>query len=112
MLGSEIHSLAKRLWSINRSITGDGVRETLLILKEACLPALKLYEVPTGTKVFDWVVPKEWRVRDAYITTPSGKKICQFSENNLHLVGYSTPIKEKVSLDELNKHLYSLPDQP
>lgn len=111
MIGSEIYSLATKLWGINRSITGDGVRQTLSILKEIC-PSLNIFEVSTGTKVFDWVVPKEWKVRDAYITIPSGTRICQFKDNNLHIVGYSTPIKTALTLDELNKHLYSLPDQP
>jgi len=111
MIGNKIYSLATQLWCINRSITGDGVRQTLSILKEIC-PSLEIFEVPTSTKVFDWTVPKEWKVRDAYIITPSGKKICQFKENNLHLVGYSIPIKTALNLDELNKHLYSLPDQP
>lgn len=111
MIGSEIHKLAERLWGINRSITGDGVRETLAILKES-IPDLKVVEVPTGTAVFDWTIPKEWRVHDAYILTPSGKKICSFKENNLHLVGYSIPIRKKLSLQELQDHLYSLPEQP
>ena len=73
MIGIQIHELARRLWPINRSITGDGVRETLSILKEL-IPKLNLLEVPSGTSVFDWNVPKEWRVRDAWIVTPSGKK--------------------------------------
>lgn len=111
MIGKEIHNLARKLWPINRSITGDGVRKTLSIIKEI-LPDLKIVEVPSGTKVFDWIVPSEWRVRDAYIVTPSGRKICQFSNNNLHLVGYSIPINQKISFSELNKHLYSLSDQP
>jgi len=110
-IGEEIHALCLKLWSINRSITGDGVRQTLKLLKDM-LPILKIHEVPSGTQVFDWVVPNEWRVRDAYLITPSGKKICSFQENNLHLVGYSVPIKKKINLQELNEHLYSLPDQP
>lgn len=111
MIGQSIHELCQRLFPINRSITGDGVRETLEILKEK-LPELELVEVPTGTKVFDWVIPKEWRARDAYIKSPSGKKICDFKINNLHLVGYSTTVNKKITLDELQNHLYSLPDQP
>jgi aminopeptidase-like protein len=109
--GAEIYSLAKRLWPINRSITGDGVRQTLKILREL-VPGMKIYEVPSGTRVFDWVVPKEWRVRDAYIITPSGNKICSFKENNLHLVGYSTPIAKSLPLEELQQHIYSIPEQP
>ena len=111
MLGAEIHKLAQRLWGINRSITGVGVRETLSILKEF-LPSLTINEVPTGTSVFDWTIPKEWKVNDAYIITPSGNKICSFKENNLHLVGYSTPVHTKLSLSELQNNLHSLPDQP
>lgn len=112
MIGAEIHALAKKLWSINRSITGDGVRETLSILKNDHLPDLIIKEVPTGTKVLDWLVPKEWEVKDAYIKTPSGEKICDFKKNNLHLVGYSIPIHQKINLNELNQHLHSVNDQP
>lgn len=111
MIGNQIHDLAKKLWPINRSITGEGVRETLSIIGEE-ISGLKLIEVPSGTNVFDWTVPKEWRVRDAYIVSPSGKKICDFKKNNLHLVGYSTPIRMKISLSQLQEHLYSLPSQP
>ena len=111
MLGTQIHKLAQRLWGINRSITGAGVRETLLILKD-CIPDLKINEVPTGTQVFDWNIPREWRVNDAYIITPTGNKICCVKKNNLHLIGYSIPIHVKLSLSELQKNLYSLPEQP
>lgn len=110
-IGLKLHSLAKRLWPINRSITGEGVRKTLLILKELN-PKLSINEVPSGTKAFDWEVPREWYVNDAYIVTPSGKKICNFKDNNLHLVGYSVPVKKKLSFKELQKHLYSIPEQP
>lgn len=111
MIGHEIHSFAKELWGINRSITGEGVRNTLAKIKNH-LPRLSVHSVPSGTSVFDWVVPKEWRVTDAYLVNPSGKKICDFKENNLHLVGYSIPVHKQLSLNELQKHLYSLPDQP
>ncbi|MEK9652315.1 MAG: DUF4910 domain-containing protein [Betaproteobacteria bacterium] len=110
-LGSEIYELAERLWPINRSITGQGVRETLSLIK-AELPNLAIYEVPSGTAAFDWTVPKEWLVRDAYIKTPSGDKICEFRKNNLHVVGYSTAVDKKISLAELQSHLHSLPEQP
>jgi aminopeptidase-like protein len=110
-LGFEMHSLAKRLWPINRSITGEGVRKTLLILKELS-PKLSIHEVSSGTKVFDWEVPREWHVNDAYIITPSGKKICNFKENNLYLLGYSISIQKNLNLKELQKHLYSIPEQP
>ena len=96
---------------MNRSITGDGVRQTLFEIQKH-LPNLEIIETPTGTQVFDWTVPQEWRVRDAYIIRPDGKKICQFKENNLHLVGYSVPVSAKMSLNELTKHLHTLPSQP
>jgi aminopeptidase-like protein len=111
MIGLQIHDLAKRLWPINRSITGDGVRQTLAIIKEQ-IPELEIVDVPSGTQVFDWKIPKEWRVADAYIVAPNGKKICEFKKNNLHLVGYSIPIGTKLNLSELQDHLYSLPNQP
>lgn len=111
MLGEEIFDLANRLWPINRSITGDGVRETLAIIREF-IPDLRVTEVPTGTNVFDWTVPHEWNVNNAYIKKPNGDIICNFKENNLHLVGYSVATSGMYSLQELQKHLYSLPDQP
>jgi len=111
MIGDDIHRLATELWPINRSITGDGVRLTLDIIKQH-LPNLKTYEVPTGTQVFDWIVPNEWNVKEAWIKDPNGKKICDFSKNNLHLVGYSTPVHKTLPLNELSEFLYSLPDQP
>lgn len=110
-VGHAIHKFAESLWPINRSITGDGVRETLSIIKNQ-LPDLNLHEVPTGTQVFDWSVPKEWRVKEAYIKSPSGQRICDFKKNNLHLLGYSIPINKTLSLKELKHHLHSLPNQP
>jgi aminopeptidase-like protein len=111
MLGNEIYQFARELFPINRSITGEGVRKTLQKISKH-LPTLQIKSVPTGTKVFDWTVPKEWSVKEAYIITPSVEKICDFSKNNLHLVGYSIPFKGSVSLDELKKKLYTLQDQP
>ena len=111
MTGNQIHALAQRLWGINRSITGDGVRETLAVIQEM-LPALEVHEVPSGTQVFDWTVPKEWRVREAYIIAPDGRKFCDFKVNNLSLLGYSTPVRQRISLQELQQHLYSIPEQP
>lgn len=110
-IGIKIHNLAKKLWGINRSITGDGVRKTLSIINDH-VKDLDIIEVASGTQVFDWVVPKEWSIVGGYILTPGGKKICDFDENNLHILGYSTPVDDSISLEELNKHLYSLPDQP
>jgi len=111
VIGYKIHSLANELWKINRSITGEGVRETLSCIKKY-LQNLNVRSVPSGTKVFDWTVPNEWHVSDAYIITPEGNKICDFLINNLHLVGYSTPFRGRMKLEELQKHLHSLPEQP
>ncbi len=110
-IGHEMYHLIERLFPIPRSITGNGVRETLRILQEY-LPELQIHEVPTGTQAFDWQVPKEWNIWDAYIITPEGKKICDFRENNLHVMGYSVPVDKEVTLNELQEHLHSLPDQP
>ena len=111
MIGNKMHGLAEKLFPINRSLTGNGVRETLSILNEY-IKDLVLFEVPSGTQALDWVVPKEWSIVSGHILTPSGRKICDFNENNLHIVGYSTPVDDSISLVELDKHLYSLPDQP
>ena len=111
MIGKEIHDFAKKLWPINRSITGDGVRETLSLISHQ-IKNLEIKSVPSNTSVFDWTVPREWRVKEAYIIDPKGKKICDFKLNNLHLVGYSIPYKGKMSLQELKKNLYTLPGQP
>ncbi len=111
MIGKEIHNFATSLWPINRSLTGEGVRETLLAIKEH-IPDLNIFEVKTGTKAFDWTVPKEWKINDAWIKDPEGKKICSFKENNLHIVGYSIPFHGKLTLSELQKRLFSLPEQP
>ena len=109
-LGKQMHSLATMMFPICRSITGNGVRQTLNILKEE-IP-LVIYEVPSGTKVFDWEVPKEWNIREAYIKNSTGEKIVDFKNCNLHVLNYSTPINKKISLEELKKHLSSLPDHP
>jgi len=110
-LGEEMYNFARLLWPINRSITGDGVRQTLALIKEH-IPSLSIFEVLTGTQVFDWTIPREWRVREGYILTPDGERICDFRVNNLHLVGYSIPFAGDLTLNELQDHFYSLPDQP
>ena len=111
MIGKKIHEFAQQLWPLNRSITGEGVRETLNYINNL-LPELVIKSVKSGTQVFDWTVPKEWIVHKAYIITPNGQKICDFSMNNLHLVGYSIPFKGEISFKELKKHLYTIPSQP
>lgn len=108
--GKSIHQFATELWPLNRSITGEGVRLTLDRIK-LHLADLEISAVPSGTEVFDWTVPKEWSVNDAYILSPTGDKICDFKSNNLHLLGYSIPFKGRISLAELKEHLYTLPDQ-
>jgi len=110
-IGYDMYNLCKELFPICRSITGNGFRKSLEILKNY-LPNLTTYEVPTGTKCFDWEVPKEWNINDAYIITPNGNKICNFNDNNLHIVNYSIPVNKTVSLEELQMHLHSLPKQP
>jgi aminopeptidase-like protein len=99
-----------RLWPITRSITGNGLRESFHILQE--LIPLELIEVKSGTKVFDWEVPKEWNIRDAYIQTPDGTRIAQLKDNNLHVLNYSIPVNKTVSFQELEKHVFTLPEQP
>lgn len=111
MIGKDIHNLAKQLWPINRSITGKGIRETLKIISKH-IPKLKIKSVPSNTKVYDWLVPYEWEIKEAYIITPKGKKICDISKNNLHIVGYSIPFEGTLSFNKLKQHLHTLPDQP
>lgn len=106
----EIEKYFDRLWPINRSLTGNGNRETLKILSE--LVDMKIREIPSGTQCFDWTVPPEWNVREAWVKDSSGKKIIDFSENNLHLLGYSQGYEGKLTLDELKDHLHSSPEQP
>ncbi len=106
----ELYSLVEELYPICRSITGDGVRETLKKLQAHV--ALTIHEVPTGTQVFDWTVPKEWNIRDAYIKDGNGEKIVDFQRSNLHVMSYSTPVRQTLSLEELKPHLFSLPEHP
>ena len=109
--GIYCYSLAEKLFPICRSITGPGVRETLKILQSE-IPEIRIHSVVTGSKAFDWTVPQEWSINDAYIEEIGGKKIVDFHLNNLHVLNYSAPINEVVSFDELSKHLFSLEDMP
>jgi len=109
-IGEEIYGLIKRLFPICRSITGNGVRETLKIINEH-IP-IEIKEVPSGTKVFDWEIPNEWNIKDAYIKNSNGEKIVDFAKSNLHVLHYSIPIKKKIKFVDLKEHLYSLPEQP
>jgi aminopeptidase-like protein len=109
-VGQEIFRLIDELYPLCRSITGDGLRKTIDILRRH-IP-LEFHEVPTGTRVFDWTVPKEWNIRDAYVISPKGEKIIDFRESNLHVVNYSVPVKKTMPLSELKGHLHTLPAHP
>jgi aminopeptidase-like protein len=109
-LGREMDQLICRLYPICRSITGNGVRETLRIVHEQ-IP-LTMHEIPTGTPVFDWTVPKEWNISDAYVKNAQGERVIDFRKSNLHVVSYSVPFQGKMSLQELKPHLYTLPEHP
>jgi aminopeptidase-like protein len=109
-IGAEAFQLVEELYPICRSITGNGVRRTLEIINRH-IP-LKVTQVPSGQAVFDWTVPKEWNIKDAWIKTKSGEKIVDFQNSNLHVLNYSVPIHKTVSLEELKPHLFSIPDHP
>jgi len=109
--GARMMALAQELWPINRSITGRGNRQTLMVIKKL-LPDLRIETVPSGYEAYDWKVPDEWFVKEAYIIDPEGERFCDFSQNNLHLVGYSEAFEGEVTREQLNEHLHSLPSQP
>lgn len=106
----ELEKYFDLLWPICRSITGNGLRESMRILRE--IIPLELIEVPTGTIVYDWTIPREWNIRSAYILTPDGKRIADLSVNNLHVVNYSTPVDRDISYEELKKHIHTIPEIP
>ncbi|MDR2105298.1 MAG: DUF4910 domain-containing protein [Deferribacteraceae bacterium] len=110
-IGLQIYNLAKRLFPICRSLTGDGVRESLKIMQQV-MPNLNIFEVPTGSAAFDWTVPKEWQIRDAFIREVDGGNLLSFKENNLHVVGYSAPFDKVLSKEELIKMICTLPEKP
>jgi aminopeptidase-like protein len=110
-LSHRLYEFAARLFPICRSLTGEGVRVTLRLIQEI-LPELQIMEIPSGTQCFDWTIPPEWNIRDAYVLDECGNKVIDFRRNNLHVVGYSIPVQTSVTLEELDEHLYSLPEQP
>jgi len=109
-IGDEIHRLISELYPICRSITGNGVRNTLRVLGKH-IP-LEIHEVPTGTRVFDWTVPPEWNITDAYVKDSRGERVIDFRQSNLHVLSYSVPISKRMSLCDLRPHLFTLPDHP
>ncbi len=109
-IGREIYALIEELFPICRSITGNGLRATLDIIQK--IIPVEIYHVPSGTEVFDWTVPKEWNIREAYIKDPNGDIVVNFAESNLHIVNYSVPINTKMPFNELRTHLFSLPEHP
>src|SRR5213593_3940312 len=108
--GRLIDDLLHRLFPICRSITGEGLRTTLKIISDHV--PLKLIEVPSGTKIFDWEVPDEWTIRDAYIKNAAGERVVDFQKSNLHVVNYSVPVRRRMTLEELRPHLHTLQEQP
>ena len=109
-IGAAMHNLIARLYPICRSITGDGVRQTLRILQE--LIPLNVYEIDTGRQVFDWTIPNEWNIRDGWVKNAHGEKLIDFQESNLQVVNYSVPIQQRMTLEQLKPHLHTIPEQP
>ena len=109
-VGQEMYELARELFPICRSITGNGLRQTLGLIGERV--PLETTEVPTGTEVLDWVVPPEWNIAEAWIAGPDGNRVVDFADSNLHVLGYSVPVRERLPLAELKEHLFTLPEHP
>jgi aminopeptidase-like protein len=109
-VGAELYALVEQLYPIPRSLTGDGVRKTLDVV--STIAPVEQVEVPTGTPVLDWEIPREWNVREAYVADPSGRRVIDVRDSPLHLVGYSVPVRERLPLADLKEHLHSLPEHP
>ena len=109
--GQIMYQLVQKLFPICRSLTGNGFRQTLNEIR-SIIPEIQVFEVPSGTQVFDWTIPKEWNIRDAYVETLNGKRVIDFKTNNLHILGYSIPVNAVISREELLQHIYTLPEQP
>ena len=109
-IGKEMYGLIEELYPICRSITGNGARQSLDIINKHI--TLTIQEIPTGTKVFDWTIPKEWNIRDAWVKNSKGDKVIDFQDSNLHVVNYSVPIRKKMTLSELKDHLHTMPEYP
>jgi aminopeptidase-like protein len=109
-VGVEMHDLMAELYPICRSLTGEGVRETFRILEREV--PLEITEIPSGTQVFDWTLPREWNISDAWIAGPDGERVIDFRASNLHVLGYSVPVRMRVPLDELREHLFTHPENP
>jgi aminopeptidase-like protein len=109
-VGTEAFQLMQRLFPLCRSLTGSGVRSTFDVLSEHV--PLERTEIPSGTEIFDWRVPDEWNISDAYIATPDGERVVDFRQSSLHVVSYSEPVHERMSLEALRERLHTLPDQP
>jgi aminopeptidase-like protein len=108
--GEQMHQFITKLFPFCRSITGNGVRQTLDCIKQ--IIPLQIHEIPTGTKVLDWQIPKEWNIKDAYIRSSRGEKVVDFKQSNLHILNYSVPVHRNIPLAELKQHLYTLPEHP
>jgi aminopeptidase-like protein len=105
----EMYALIRELYPVCRSITGDGVRQTLSLLGKV-IP-LETHEVPSGTRAFDWTVPKEWNIRDAFVKVPDGRRVVDFNASNLHVMSYSVPVRATMTLAELKPHLHTRPER-
>jgi aminopeptidase-like protein len=108
--GEQMYGLVAELYPICRSITGDGVRQTLGIVGRHI--GLEVHEVPTGTRVLDWTVPPEWNLHDAWVADPTGRRVIDLRDSTLHVVSYSTPVRATMPLAQLRRHLHTLPDHP